>query len=212
MKTTISKNALDAMIENLSLADYAVNHRKSNDEDSGCYGVSAVILLTSILDSVGTFYCLDNMATSPSRGNNFSSGFKLYDNQVSIDWYHYVGNARCHFEQVYNNYLISTGNNYGITDQKSFVDVLYKVYRCGLVHNSVTNTGYVLSPTKDNMVFKRAGSNTIILNVPQFYIMVKDILKSFQQLHEADIINEVNSLGINNNLPNNYTGVTYEII
>ena len=54
-ETSLSKLALESIEENLQLADYAIKNRKDG-ENPGCYGVSAVILLSSILDSIGTFF------------------------------------------------------------------------------------------------------------------------------------------------------------
>lgn len=210
MKTTLSKNALDAMMENLAMADYAITHKKSDDDNAGCYGVSAMILLTSILDSIGTFYCLDDAANSINRSSSFNYVFKLYNNNIRNDWYHYVGNTRCHFEQVYKQFSDIIKNK-GILDKDTFVDILYKVFRCGLVHNAVTNAGFLLSNASDKRVLEKTSGGTFILYVPQFLDMVKQILETFRQQHEKEILQEAETQNIDIDIPISVTGLTFDI-
>ena len=197
------------MQENLDLAKYAITTKKSNNENAGCYGVSAVILLSSILDSIGTFYCLDITATNTSvRPSNSNYEFQLYEKRFICNWEHYVGSTKSHFEQVYDNFITSLSTNYGISDRDTFVDIFYKLFRCELVHNGTTNIGISISNEEEKNVILRTNLNTYILHLKPLFDMVEEIYIAFVQQHGETIEKDVENHGFEVLEIN--TGITFE--
>lgn len=53
--TDFNEFAFLTIEENLKIAEYAMSKPKSPDSDS-CYGMSAFVLMSSVIDIIGTFY------------------------------------------------------------------------------------------------------------------------------------------------------------
>lgn len=209
--TSLSNLALESIEENLQLAKHAIYNRK-DDKDSGCYGVSAVILLSSILDSIGTFFCLDSNARSTNRGNNSDYSFKLYESNIQ-NWEHYVGDAKSHFIQIYRQY-ITDNNNYGFTDESHFINTIYKAYRCHLIHNLTLNNGVLISNLTSNTAnvieeMNYQNEKIVILHLQQYYSMVIDIVYNFRKTYGSQICNKLDIKAVNSNM---VTGGTINIV
>lgn len=163
---------LDAMQENIELAEHAIETPRKEGGDS-CYGNSAVILLSSVLDAIGAFYC--------HKDNDGS--FTSYD-QKPI--HKERGEVRQHFKQVYNLFIKGLKNNCGYSDDKSFVDDFYKNFRCGLTHNAEFEEGCLV-------LHEDSDSSNKKLNVKELLSMVKGVYDAF--IKQNSLVVENNSDG-----------------
>lgn len=161
---------LDAMQENIELAELAINTPRKEGSDS-CYGNSAVILLSSVLDAIGAFYC--------HKDNDGS--FTSYDQKPNRTDRGFV---KEHFKKVYNLFIKDLKNNCGYSDDQSFVNDFYENFRCELTHNAVFEKGcLVLHEDSDNSI-KR-------LNVKELLSMVKEVYDAF--IKQNSLVVENNS-------------------
>lgn len=149
---------IDAMQENIELAEHAIKTPRKEGSDS-CYGNSAVILLASVLDAIGAYYC--------HKDNNGS--FTSYDlKPIHIE----RGKVKCHFSEVYNLFIKDLKNNCGYTDEQCFVDDFYQNFRCGLTHNAEFEEGCLVLHEDSDSSIKR-------LNVKELLSMVKEVYDAF---------------------------------
>lgn len=149
---------IDAMRENIELAEHAIKTSRKEGSDS-CYGNSAVILLASVLDAIGAYYCHKN-----NKGS-----FTSYD-QKHI--HKERGKVNDHFRQVFNLFIKDLENNCGYTDEQCFVDDFYQNFRCGLTHNAEFEEGCLVLHEDSDSSIKR-------LNVEELLNMVKEVYDTF---------------------------------
>lgn len=149
---------LDAMQENIELAEIAINTPRKEGGDS-CYGNSAVILLSSVLDAIGACYChKDNHGV-----------FTSYD-QKPIHTER--GLTKEHFKKVYNLFIKDLKNTCGYSDYQSFEKDFYENFRCGLTHNAEFEEGCLVLHEDSDSSIKR-------LNVKELLSMVKEVYDAF---------------------------------
>ena len=169
---------IDAMKENIELAELAINTPRKLDSDS-CYGNSAVILLAAVLDAIGAYYCHEDNDGS----------FTSYDQKpIHND----RGKVNDHFRKVFDLFIKDLENNCGYTDKQRFVADFYKNFRCGLTHNAEFEEGSLVLHEDSDSSIKR-------LNVEELLNMVKEVYDAFI---------EKNSLVSNNESPTPITGYT----
>ena len=106
--------------ENLRIADSCINTPKKKGTKS-CYGMPALILLSSIIDTIGTFY----------RSGTFSN---ITQNEVSQN---NLGHAGDHFEHFYDKFIENNTNPQWLCNRNLFIGDFYKLGRCRATHNSV---------------------------------------------------------------------------
>ncbi|MBO4597007.1 MAG: hypothetical protein J5676_03900 [Bacteroidaceae bacterium] len=111
--------AIDTISEYLRIADYCINTPKK--EEDSCYGMPAFLLLSSVIDIIGTFY----------RNSSFEpiTGYDVKNNKL--------GNAKDHFKQFYNLFLSPNLSQTSTLDEKNFIDFFYQFARCRATHNGV---------------------------------------------------------------------------
>ena len=149
--------AKDAIEEYMQLAKYAVETPRQEGTES-CYGNAAVLLLSSVLDAIGSFYCHeDNMGSFTSLDG-------------PIDWKERRG-AKEHFKKVYNLYVTTLTDKYG-KDEDTFITFFYNNFRCGLAHNATFHHG--------GLTMNYASSvETNTVNVKDLYALVETIVHLF---------------------------------
>lgn len=162
---------LNAMQENIKLAEHAINTPRKEGGDS-CYGNSAVILLSSVLDAIGAFYC----------HNDNKGSFTSYDQKPIHEERGKVCN---HFKEVYNLFIKDLENNCGYSDDNSFVKDFYENFRCGLTHNAEFEKGCLVLHEDSDSSIKR-------LNVKELLSMVKEVYDAFIKQNSLVVENNNN--------------------
>lgn len=104
--------------ECMTIARCSIDTPKGLISDS-CYGMPALILLSSVIDIIGTFYRSANYQYSP-----------ITENDVKKDL---LGGAKQHFKNYYNKFLCSDPQCQFSEDD--FVDYFYHYARCKSIHN-----------------------------------------------------------------------------
>lgn len=154
--------AMDAIKENLELAEIAIKTPRQEGSDS-CYGNSALLLLSSVLDAIGSFYNhKDNKGQFVSLGSK--SNLKEREG------------AKEHFNHVYNYYIKNMENNCGYTSEDMFIKDFYENFRCGVTHNAVFSDGKLVMHNSTDVSKK-------ILNVNDLLEMVKKVKDKFYNDH-----------------------------
>ncbi|MCQ2360939.1 MAG: hypothetical protein MJ009_05630 [Paludibacteraceae bacterium] len=177
-QTTLTEIALDAIKENLYIAKVAMESKKNNN---GCYGFPTVILLSSVIDIIGTLLCLGSNNTGSLRPTNHTN------------WYKCMGTARSHFTAVWNQYdAIISG--YGIT-KNTWIDTIYTIYRCQSVHNGTIefNTSMSINSGANNealTVDTKTGHQQ--LHLEPFYDMVVMISDEFMKQYNNGFVKDTN--------------------
>ena len=103
--------AKDAIEEYMQLARYAVETPRHEGTES-CYGNAAVLLLSSVLDAIGSFY---------NHNGNIGKFTSLDGN---LDWKKREG-AKEHFKKVYDLYVKTLTDKYGSKPLYSSVFFLF---------------------------------------------------------------------------------------
>lgn len=189
---TLSQIALEAMKENLHIANLAMKEKKGN---GGCYGVPTTILLSAIIDTMGSFFNL----------NQTEGKFALY-NPMSQNWQRYVGRTRQHYDEIWNQFR-SIIQKYGVS-KKDWIGVIYEIYRCQLTHNGTMapNTCISIQKTgKKEILCEENGVKTLYLQ--PFYNMVEELVNDFIQRYENNIKNDTTYIYSTSDSPS-LTGTT----
>lgn len=130
----------ESLDETLEAARICVFYEKTNSKwgrfnNGGCLGFPAGILLFSIIDAIGSYFWGDK-----------TFNVNLDGKQVTIG-----GDGWEHFKILNSKYFNKTLSS-------SFLKVLYKNFRCSLVHNATLRKAAFMHP--DNSDFPNlAGSN-----------------------------------------------------
>ena len=107
--------SIDTVKECLKMANVCLT-----TEQSLCshhvYGMASVILLTSAIDIMGSYY--ENGEFRPKRLNKIGK----------------TENVRSHFEAFFD-FLMSTQDKSALKDKDTFVSIVYEGMRCKSVHN-----------------------------------------------------------------------------
>ena len=141
--------AYESITEILDFANNTVNLKKVDSLGGGYYGVSLTILIACAFDAMGRIGLDKN-------------------NKVSND-----NNER--FKFIQEKYV--KNGNYGFSNDE-FVDVFYKVYRCGLVHSGTIAKSYKISCDNSltNVIIHDSNGETSI-NLDALIKMAKSIFK-----------------------------------
>lgn len=148
--------------ENLKIAEYAMNTFKSPNSDS-CYGMSAFVLMASVIDIIGTFY----------RKGHFE-----FITSEAVKETDKLGTCKDHFKYFFKKFIPGIYSD----DEISF---FYKYARCKATHNGVLgiNVCITILDSPDEYFFKNSdGVVTIYLKqlfsvVSHSYEMMKKELK-----------------------------------
>lgn len=159
--------AIDTIEENLTIIEYCLNNRKKEGVES-CYGMSAVILMSSVIDTIGTFY----------RNNNSYTPITQEDIDMES-----LGSGRKHFNIYWNKFLKSSCR------KKDFIDIFYKNVRCKSVHNGIINRDTFISKSEEQstkvLVIK---NKTAIIFLRELFNVIK---KSYETLKQDITVDNV---------------------
>lgn len=141
--TDFNEFAFLTIEENLKIAEYAMSKPKSPDSDS-CYGMSAFVLMASVIDIIGTFYC---------------SGHFEYITPEAVRSKHGLGRCSEHFNCFFKRFI---PGKYSKKEKRIF----YEYARCKATHNGVLGVNVLITilDSPDGCFFKYAdGVSTIYL-------------------------------------------------
>lgn len=159
--------ALDTIEENLTIIAYCLNTRKNKGEGN-CYGMSSVILMSSVMDTIGTFYRTNNSYTTITQEDLDKDS---------------LGSCRKHFNIYWNKFLKSSCR------KKDFIDIFYKNVRCKSVHNGIINRDTFISKSEEQstkvLVIK---NKTAIIFLRELFNMIK---KSYETLKQDITVDNV---------------------
>ncbi len=161
--------AIDTISEYLRIADYCINTPKK--EADSCYGMPAFLLLSSVIDIIGTFY----------RNGSFEP---ITDDDVK---YNKLGNAQDHFKQFYNLFLHSNPSQTSTLDVDNFMNFFYKFARCKATHNGVLGPRVIIMKSVTCNNFIEVGSNgDMRIQLNDLYFFVR---KTFEEKVEQEYDN-----------------------
>ena len=143
--------AYESIKEMLDFAQKTITMKKDSSLGSGVYGVSITILMACAFDTMGRI--------GLDKNNKESDG------------------NRERFQFIQNNYI--KNGNYGFSNN-DFVDVFYKVYRCGLVHSGIIAKNFEMS--SDNSVTNVIVQGTNGITTIYLDTLVKMTISIFNQL------------------------------
>lgn len=158
--------AFHSVEEYLQMARLCMSIPKKTDAtNSNCYGMAALVLIASAMDTIGTFYrdgiqfktITEADVTDKAKGNKSP-----------------LGTVQGHFEEFYNKFLKLES---GITND-DFKDKFYEYARCRANHNSVLgpDVEITMKSTGKNDIFTYDGATLII--------HLNDLLDSVQKAFE----------------------------
>lgn len=156
--------ALHTMSEYLTIARHCIETKQEEFAD-GCYGMAALLLLTSVMDTLGSFY--PNKQYTPRTQDNIDK-----DN---------VGSVKNHFEDFCEKF---------ISDDKSeianFYANLYEKGRCAAVHNSALRSGILISIDEKEPLFN---SDYTTINIAKLYDKVEEAFNTWvsDTYHSNDV-------------------------
>lgn len=146
--------ALHTMSEYLTMAKVSMTVPKEKDS-GGCYGMAALLLLSSVMDTLGSFY--------PN---------KQYTSRVQQDVdNNNVGNVEGHFKNFYKKFIFDDD-----TEAENFRKNFYKQGRCAAVHNSALRSGILISIDEKEPLFN---SDYTTINIVKLYDNVKDAFNTW---------------------------------
>lgn len=148
------------MYENLRAAKLCLTTPKAKNTNS-CYGMSAIILLSSVIDALGMFYRNGNIAT------------KITETDVKNNK---LGKVCTHFKAFYDKFLV------GVCDGNFFMGEFYDFVRCRATHNNILGpkVNITINKSSNGKVFEkkhRRASTYVYLN--ELYKIVKDAYDVF---------------------------------
>lgn len=146
--------ALHTMNEYLTMAKHCIETKQKESVD-GCYGMAALLLLTSVMDTLGSFY--------PN---------KQYTSRVQQDVDNdNVGSVEGHFKNFYKKFIFDDD-----TKAEIFKKNFYKQGRCAAVHNSALRSGILISIDEKEPLFN---SDYTTINIVKLYDNVKDAFNTW---------------------------------
>lgn len=139
--------------ENLEIIRYCLNTPKKADTNS-CYGMTALILLASTIDAIGTFY------------RNGDGNFK--EMTIKTIKARDLGGVKNHFECFYDKFL------QGKCLKTAFLKEFYQYARCLGIHNGTLHPEVRVTMNKNDKgrVIEKKHSNTFIY-LNELYSCVK---------------------------------------
>ena len=161
--------AMDAINEYLELAEYAIKTSRQEGSDS-CYGNAVLLLLSSVLDAIGSYYsyCKKDKKTRKTIDNK-KGRFVSFQ---SLPDFEDRKNVREHFKQVYKHYIHNQNDNCGYTSETMFINDFYHNLRCGVTHNAVFSDGKVV-------MYSNTDHSNKTLNINDLFKMVKRVSDDF---------------------------------
>ena len=157
------------MNENLQAARLCLDTPKKENTNS-CYGMSAIILLSSVIDTLGMFYRNGQQWTKISKQDVINNN---------------LGEARSHFKKFYEKFMSS------MNCKAFFTGKFYDFVRCRATHNNVI--GPKINITKNRSVKKiifdkkhEESSTQVYLN--ELYDFVKNAYEIFLKESNINII------------------------
>lgn len=152
---------IDALKENLIAVNFCLTYEKFNNndwgEDRGCLGIPALILLCSIIDTIGSFF----------RGGELEIGFEDRNRKIE--------KAKHHF------YILNHERLFDLKLKKFTITDFYSTYRSKLTHNnSLPRNNFLKSDKNDNEVFELDGNDKIVcVNLYSLYLKTKSAADEF---------------------------------
>ena len=137
--------------ENLKIAKYCLTTAKRENTNS-CYGMSALILLASSIDAIGTFY---------RNGDNVFTPVTVKQIKAKK-----LGSVWRHFECYYDKFLCDK------CDKPEFTVQFYQFARCLGIHNGTLNPSIriTMNLNKKGKIIEKLRTNT--------HIFLKDLYDS----------------------------------
>ena len=151
--------ALHTMNEYLTMAKHCIETKQEESAD-GCYGMAALLLLTSVMDTLGSFY--------PKKRFKSITQQKVNKNQTNT--------AKDHFKAFRVKFLLREG-----LDEKTFTDTFYELARCKAVHNAALACGIKIVNDQKDPLFVLANSSELTVNISRLYKCVEDSLRIWAQ-------------------------------
>ena len=147
--------AYSTIEEHLFVAKYAIDTQKSSERNS-CYGMPAFVLLSSVIDIIGTVY---------------SNGLFKSITKEQVAKKNGLGYCREHFEDYYNKFI----KDIGLCSEKEFIDCFYNQSRCLATHNGIIGLTVCLTikESPDGCFIKKVGKKTTIY-LKQLYSIVNE--------------------------------------
>jgi len=159
--------ALCTMEENLKAAHICLTTPKNNVKKS-CYGMSAIILLSSVIDSLGMFY------------RNGLSISKITENDIKNKK---MGTTYQHFKAFHTKFLV------GKCSQHFFIGTYYDFVRCRATHNNVLGPkiNITINKSTNGKVFEKKhkrAATMVYLN--ELYTLVENAYMCFKKENGVD--------------------------
>lgn len=158
--------AIFTIRENLHIAKYCIDTPKRQNTNS-CYGMSALILLSSVIDTIGMFYC---------RNGNFTS---ITKQDVANNT---LGKTQQHFDKFYDKFLTNH------CDKNVFMDKFYHLARCRATHNNVLGDKIriTINALKKDVVFMEK-RNVFHINLNALYEIVNNAFKTLLRESKSQV-------------------------
>lgn len=153
--------------EYIDAAGICLNTVKNKVPDD-CFGMAALVLLTSAIDAMGTYF-------RKKQGQ-----YDLLPAKCT-NWKSELGDVKQHYVNIYYEYFDKTG---AFADESEFVDILYREYRCHAVHNGMITETHTLQKVvskKPQVVEKKCGGTYVY--VDRLFNVVKDVFETFKKDH-----------------------------
>lgn len=154
--------AFHSMEESLIMAEKCINTPKGKVVDS-CHGMAAVILIASVMDTIGTFYRNGYFqmitANDVINGNNGS----------------HLGGVKQHFRQYHKQFLSSNK----LISETEFLQKFFPYARCRATHNSVLgpDVELTLDSTKNRDIFTHGQNKRLCVHLIELLYSVREALK-----------------------------------
>ena len=171
--------ALFTIRENLYIAKHCLNTPKRKNTNS-CYGMSALILLSSVIDTIGSFYKEDRDTIIIKQNITYSNSER----------------TSTHFKMFYKNFLRN------VCEENLFMTNFYSLARCRAIHNSTLGAKLRITINKlcDNTLFlEKKGRH--YLNIQVLYDITNNALEKLNDDLSVDVTNQ-------NERPGPTTGAT----
>lgn len=177
----------DTIDECLNMAKTCLSTEKEICSQSVC-GMAAVILLTSAIDIMGTYF--ENGVFKPKRLNKIGK----------------TENVRSHFEAFYD-ILMDEKDKSVLQDKSTFVSIVYEGMRCKSVHNGQLRARVYLINQKNDKSWIEHKKKTTIYESYKIYLpeLLRIIEKAFNKLE--NMLNTEN-VAPNDNHSSSSTGLT----
>lgn len=156
--------ALHTMWEYLTMAKHCIETRQEESAD-GCYGMAALLLLTSVMDTLGSFY--PHKQYTPRTQDDIDK-----DN---------VGSVADHFKDFCARFISDDSEEIA-----KFHKNLYQQARCKAVHNSALTSGIRITNEANQPLFN--GDYTMS-NIVKLHDKVRDAFDTwiYDVYHSTDI-------------------------